>query len=337
MTEKNDGPAHGSGRIQPSPALLVPADTPILDCVRLMNSHHVGSLLIVNERANGRNEEELIGIFTERDLLRKLEAIQKTAGWSKPVRIVMSSPVFTLPLDRINEAADAMLQNGFRHVPVLSQATAESPPRLAGVLSMRDLLRGQAGIVPEIISESGETDFDLGVVTRDEGLRQLLRKIVRIEPLSTQQALEPPTEGIRALLLDLDSLNPAEWLPLLKKLLGGGTKTRITLILVSAARQTPPIRRLLEQLAAMPQFRVFTKPANLLKLAQALQPSVRERRSPRENPSQTDPDRGRPCARASRRPTAQSGRATARLAPGRAAGHRSGSGLRRGVAGIRVG
>ena len=63
-----------ASRIIRSPVLSARADSPIADCVRLMRNQRVGALLITSANDVG----ELVGIFTERDLLERIELIQGT-------------------------------------------------------------------------------------------------------------------------------------------------------------------------------------------------------------------------------------------------------------------
>ena len=56
----------------PSPAIVVPADMTIGDAVRKMRDNKVGSLLVVREI----KPHDLVGVFTERDLLNKIDEIQ---------------------------------------------------------------------------------------------------------------------------------------------------------------------------------------------------------------------------------------------------------------------
>ncbi|MFN7685462.1 MAG: CBS domain-containing protein [Oligoflexia bacterium] len=70
--------------IRPSPALCVSSHTPIADCVRLMRSRDVGSLLVMSTS----RPDELVGIFTERDLLKWVDKIQQGGHWEKPVALV---------------------------------------------------------------------------------------------------------------------------------------------------------------------------------------------------------------------------------------------------------
>ena len=76
--------------------------------------------------------DRLIGIFTERDILRALgadhsAAVRSVAEW------MTSDPVTIGPDADRDEALDEMLERGFRHLPVVAD------DRVLGVVSIRDL------------------------------------------------------------------------------------------------------------------------------------------------------------------------------------------------------
>ena len=76
----------------------------------------------------------LIGIVTERDLTRAVAGRVHTS--EARVREWMTSDPITLgPNASADEAAKIMLDNGFRHVPIVDQG------RAGGIVSIRDVAR----------------------------------------------------------------------------------------------------------------------------------------------------------------------------------------------------
>jgi CBS domain-containing protein len=76
----------------------------------------------------------LMGIVTERDVLRAVAAhidttTAKVADWMTP------DPVTAAPDMDASEAAEIMMSQGFRHLPVLEGNT------MMGIVSLRDILR----------------------------------------------------------------------------------------------------------------------------------------------------------------------------------------------------
>jgi CBS domain-containing protein len=122
--------------IHPKPALIVRADTSIGDCVHLMKDRNSGSVLVVSDDG----QSELIGIFTERDLLRMVKLVDEGHHLTKPVRTVMTKKVKTIELSRLHEALELMVAHGFRHLPVVVKEK-DGTVRIEGVISMRDIVR----------------------------------------------------------------------------------------------------------------------------------------------------------------------------------------------------
>jgi CBS domain-containing protein len=92
-----------------------------------------GSALVLD---NG----SLVGIFTERDILRAMSESPKAdvARVSSVSKWMTRDPVTIGPETTVGEALDRMLSGGFRHLPVMDGDT------LVGVVSMRDLAQSLA-------------------------------------------------------------------------------------------------------------------------------------------------------------------------------------------------
>ena len=100
-------------------------DTPIAEAADAMARQRVGSALIMQGRF-------LAGILTERDVLRA--AASRADLTVEPVSAWMSKdPQAAGPETTVEEAAQMMLLNGFRHLPVVEGR------EVRGVLSLRDL------------------------------------------------------------------------------------------------------------------------------------------------------------------------------------------------------
>jgi CBS domain-containing protein len=100
------------------------------DAVRLMLDRHVGAVAIVD------TDERVAGIFTERDVLRKL-ALSGRNLEDTPVREVMSASVeLAVPDTTPGEALTIMVDRHFRHLPI-----ADNHGKLLGILSIRDVLQ----------------------------------------------------------------------------------------------------------------------------------------------------------------------------------------------------
>jgi CBS domain-containing protein len=110
------------------------ADDDLAAAARKMWEQQTGSLLVLEG-------EDLVGIITERDVLR---AVATGTPLDTPVSEVMSKELITVePGTSLREAARIMTERWIRHLPVLESG------RLVGVVSQRDLAGVLAGALNE--------------------------------------------------------------------------------------------------------------------------------------------------------------------------------------------
>jgi len=89
------------------------ASSTVMDAVKEMNEKHIGSLLILDDG-------KLVGIFTERDVLRRVVVPGRPAETTL-VSEVMSTEVDTFGLDTtVTDALAHMNKFRHRHVPVVT-------------------------------------------------------------------------------------------------------------------------------------------------------------------------------------------------------------------------
>lgn len=104
------------------------SDASLLEAAHLMSEKRMGSLLTIEAG-------EIVGIVTERDVVRKGLASNRDAG-STHVSAVMSSPLLSIDVNRtIRDASKAMAEQGVRHLTVTEHG------KIVGVLSVRDLVK----------------------------------------------------------------------------------------------------------------------------------------------------------------------------------------------------
>ena len=102
----------------------------VADAIHKMLDHHVGAVAIVD------SEYRVAGIFTERDVLRKM-SLSQTDPRATSIRELMTTPVEMATLSTgAGEALSIMLERHFRHLPV-----ADDNGKLLGILSIRNLLQ----------------------------------------------------------------------------------------------------------------------------------------------------------------------------------------------------
>ncbi len=118
-----------------------PSDT-IGEAAEKMNAGNVGAVVVVEDFVR------IVGIVTERDLLRAVAARARAA--EARVRQWMTlDPVTIDPETTIDEAAQIMFDNNFRHLPVVKDG------RPLGIVSLRLLSRWAFDRSSESVGPSG--------------------------------------------------------------------------------------------------------------------------------------------------------------------------------------
>jgi CBS domain-containing protein len=108
----------------------VAANASAADAIREMLDHHVGAVAVLDDL--GR----LAGIFTERDVLKKLALSGRDPG-QVPVRELMTTTVEIASEDMpASEALNVMVDRHVRHLPIV-----DVQGHVLGLLSIRNLLQ----------------------------------------------------------------------------------------------------------------------------------------------------------------------------------------------------
>ncbi len=113
-------------------AAKVSVEATAAEAIRTMLDRRVGAVGVIDSA--GR----VAGIFTERDVLRKL-ALRQDNPETTPVRELMTTPVEMATLATgPGEALVTMVERHFRHLPIV-----DNDGRLLGMLSIRNLLEAR--------------------------------------------------------------------------------------------------------------------------------------------------------------------------------------------------
>ena len=125
------------GELSPRPHARVTVDDAMWKVVAEMKSKGRGAVLVEEDGA-------LVGIFTERDLLNRID--YNDALWSHVVvRDVMTPhPMVIRPDDSLSEALRRLTQGHRRHLPVVDERG-----HVLGLISIRDVLTYIAERFPE--------------------------------------------------------------------------------------------------------------------------------------------------------------------------------------------
>ncbi|NQV15602.1 CBS domain-containing protein [bacterium] len=132
-------------------------ETSVADCLELMREKRIGCLLVVEA-------EKLIGIFTERDIIRRV--VGKGLSHSEiKVSDFMTTDPDTLTADApLAFALNYMVVGGYRHVPVVDE---NNHPEAC--LSIKDILKHIGNHYFSAISNLPPTPKNPGWATVDGG------------------------------------------------------------------------------------------------------------------------------------------------------------------------
>jgi CBS domain-containing protein len=114
--------------VRPNFITVAPEDT-LGEVAERMTKENVGAVIV-------KDYGRLIGILTERDMLRAMAARVHTSD-ARVRQWMTSDPITASPTMDVDEAAQVMLDNGFRHLPVVDGTN------VLGVVSLRRVLGGR--------------------------------------------------------------------------------------------------------------------------------------------------------------------------------------------------
>ena len=113
------------GDIMATDLIVVGPTATVAEAATMMGQRSAGSALVMKG-------DELIGIFTERDVVRALGQQFDAAGHSVS-EWMTANPMTVAPETPVGEALRTMLERGFRHLPVAKDG------KVIGIVSIRDL------------------------------------------------------------------------------------------------------------------------------------------------------------------------------------------------------
>jgi CBS domain-containing protein len=109
--------------------LIVEPDTSVADAVRLMDERNKGGCFVQSAI------RDIVGLFTERDLLRRVVAKGRDPVRTKVSEVMTDSVVCAQTKDDAWELLSLMIQENFRHLPVMDGR------QVVGILSLKGLGR----------------------------------------------------------------------------------------------------------------------------------------------------------------------------------------------------
>lgn len=131
LVERQSGPIHS-----------VDPDISVTECVRRMNDLNIGAMLVMEN-------EELAGIFTERDALTRVLGAGLEPSFTKVSAVMTSNPTCVTPSTTLDEARTIITQQRVRHLPVVEDG------KVLGMVSSGDLthwlVRDQPSDIRELV------------------------------------------------------------------------------------------------------------------------------------------------------------------------------------------
>ncbi len=110
--------------------IVADSSATVSEAAKTMAHANVGSIIV-------KDSGKVLGIFTERDLLRRVVACRKDPS-SVLLREVMSSPVKSCRLgDEVQDCADMLTKLRIRHLAVIEEG------ELVGLIGLRDMLMAE--------------------------------------------------------------------------------------------------------------------------------------------------------------------------------------------------
>ena len=121
----------------------------VLEAARLMNERSVGGLLVVDDAG------ALLGIFTERDILRRVVAASLPPETTKVADVFTRDVVTTTPDASVDDCGAIMSSRRVRHLPVVDAKG------LHGVVTIGDLLAHRVAEHETTIQHLNSYVFDM--------------------------------------------------------------------------------------------------------------------------------------------------------------------------------
>jgi CBS domain-containing protein len=100
----------------------------VLDTVRYMVARNIGAVAVIDA------EDQLVGIFSERDLMKRVVAAGHDPLQLRVRDVMTPDPLTVSPQEQINDCIPLMRDHSFRHLPVCDGK------KLKGLISLRDLI-----------------------------------------------------------------------------------------------------------------------------------------------------------------------------------------------------
>lgn len=136
--------AQSIGLLNPPHPLSLQQTKTVGEALQLLKKNKIGCLAITD------TADRLLGIFTERDLLLKLN-LEQIDQQQLIAEVMTKEPKTATMTDSIAYVLQLMSQGGFRHVPIIDQDR-----HVVGMVSVKDIVDALVGRITKEISALAE-------------------------------------------------------------------------------------------------------------------------------------------------------------------------------------
>ena len=114
-------------------------DSSVYDALKIMGEKNIGALMVIEN-------DELKGIFSERDYARKVVLVNRTSRDTKISEIMTPNVITISPSDTIDHCMEQMSEKRIRHLPVAVNG------KITGIISISDVVTAIIQMQKETIS-----------------------------------------------------------------------------------------------------------------------------------------------------------------------------------------
>lgn len=115
-------------------------DATAYEALQMMAEKEAGALLVMDE-------DQVQGILSERDCVRKVDLRGRTSRVTKVHEIMTSEVISVQVTEQLEDCMATMLEKNIRHLPVYEDA------QLLGLISVRDVLREVVDVQKSLIAQ----------------------------------------------------------------------------------------------------------------------------------------------------------------------------------------
>lgn len=115
-------------------------ESTVFDALKVMSQNEVGALLVLKD-------QEVVGIFSERDYARKVVLLGKSSRELAVKNIMSTKVLYVKPQQQVEDCMALMINKRIRHLPVLENG------KLIGMISIGDVVKAVIGEKEFIIDQ----------------------------------------------------------------------------------------------------------------------------------------------------------------------------------------